>query len=816
MTPSELTGEVLAGRYELREIIGRGAASVVYRALDQKHGRDVAVKVLRAELTQSLTADRFVREIGIAAKLTHPHILPLYDSGEAHGQFYYVTPFIQGESLREHLDRQSQMAPRDAVVLARALASALACAHAHGIVHRDLKPENVLLVSGQALLSDFGIAQVLQLPADEPRFTMTGLVVGTPQYMSPEQAAGSRGVDARSDIYSLGCMLYEMLAGAVPFQGESVQAIIARRFTEEAPDVHGQRAEVPRALADLVANMLEREPSDRVQTAVELEGLFGAVEVECASQSGSSYARLAGRSTSSLRRRVRRGRGIALTAVVAGVLAGGAWLARDVPWVGALLRLGPSVKTLAVLPLVNLSGDVQQDYFADGITAALITDLSRLPGVKVISMTSVMQYKLMKKPMRDIAHELHADALLEGTMMREGERVRITATLIRASDEQSLWTRSFDGQAGQLFELQRAVGVDVAREIGARFSPGAGAARRSVKPESQQAYLKGAYYAGQSRLEEAIASFMRAVEVDPTNAPAYAAMSRAYYFRAFFGEVAPQEAFSQMRRAAAAALAQDATLGEAHGLMALVNTHFDYDWPAAEKHFAQALALSPSNAQVHHDYAHFLLAMGRGAESVEESRRAVELDPANPMLTACLGWHSLFDARFDESVRHAAEAQRMMPSFWARVVQGWAEAGKGQRVQSVESMRGAMVLEPSLGFTQAALGYALGRNGETREARSMLAGLLAQSRNGYISAYDIALVYTGIGDNDHAFEWLGKAIAERSIFVVHLAWDARLQPLREDRRFRELLDRLAIPGQAAAAPRPRTIAMAPVGRPAIP
>jgi tetratricopeptide (TPR) repeat protein len=203
--------------------------------------------------------------------------------------------------------------------------------------------------------------------------------------------------------------------------------------------------------------------------------------------------------------------------------------------------------------------------------------------------------------------------------------------------------------------------------------------------------------------------------------------------------------------------------------------------------------------------------MGRGAESVAESRRAVELDPANPMLTACLGWHSLFDARFDESLRHAAEAQRMMPSFWARIVQGWAQAGMGQKPESVASMRDAIALEPSLGFTQAALAYALGRNGEIKEARSLLAGLLAQSRSGYISAYDIALVYTGIGDNDRAFEWLGKAIAERSIFVVHLAWDARLQPLRTDRRFPELLARLAIPGQSGPAPPSKAVAMAHAG-----
>ena len=240
--------------------------------------------------------------------------------------------------------------------------------------------------------------------------------------------------------------------------------------------------------------------------------------------------------------------------------------------------------------------------------------------------------------------------------------------------------------------------------------------------------LKGAYYAGQGRFEEAAALFQKAVDVDPTNAAAYAALARAYYFRAFFGEVAPQEAFSQMRRAAGTALTLDPQLGEAHGLMALVNTHFDYDWAAAEKRFANALELSPSNAQMHHDYAHFLLAMRRGPESITESRRALELDPANPMLTSCLGWHSLFDARFEQSLNYAAEAQRMMPSYWALIVQGWAESSNGQHQKAVESMRRAAALAPELGFAKAALAHALAGNGETREAREVLAQLLAQAR----------------------------------------------------------------------------------------
>jgi serine/threonine-protein kinase len=797
------SGEIFAGRYELHEVIGQGASAVVYRARDLRHDRDVAVKVLRDELTQSLTADRFAREIGITASLVHPHILPLHDSGESGGKFFYVAPFIDGESLRHRLEREPQLPLRDAVVIARAIASALECAHERGIVHRDIKPENVLLTSGQALLSDFGIARVLQVQEDQ-RLTATGLVIGTPQYMSPEQATGEIPIDARSDIYSLGCMLYEMLAGTTPFSGPSAHAVIMSRFAKALPDVRERRAEVPRALAELVSTMAARQPAQRVQTARQLSAMLSAVESECP-PSGPTYNRMAGHILARARLRLKRSRSMA-AGTAAAVLLLTTWLVRDTPLVAGLLSRAPRVNTLAVLPLANLSGDVQQEFFADGLTEVLITDLSQLAGVKVISRTSVMQYKMIKRPMHEIARELNADALLEGTVQREGERLLITANLVSGSSGQNIWTRSYPGRVGELLELQRAVGLDVAREIGARFAQRSAPRQARIKPESQTSFLKGAYYAGQGRFQEATASFQKAVDVDPTNAAAYAGLARAYYFRAFFGEVAPQEAFSQMRRAAGAALTLDPQNGEAHGLMALVHTHFDYDWAAAEKRFEDALTHSPSNAQVHHDYAHFLLAMQRGPESVDESRRALELDPANPMLTSCLGWHSLFDERFDQSMQYASEAQRMMPSYWALIVQGWAESSSGQQEKAVESMRKATALAPALGFTKAALAHALARNGEAREARAILAQLLEQARTGYVSAYDITIVYAGLGDADQAFDWLGKALAERSMFVVHLTWDARLRPLHSDRRFAELTQRLAAPDRPVSPKGPKTVA----------
>ena len=790
----------LAGRYEILTEIGRGGAAVVYRARDLKHDRDVAIKVMHEELTQSIGADRFLREIGIVAKLTHPNILPLYDSGETAGCFYYVTPFIEGESLRARLERDRQLPVREALRIARAVAAALECAHAHGVVHRDIKPENILIASGQPLLSDFGIARVLQVgERKQERLTSLGIAVGTPAYMSPEQASGENDIDPRSDVYSLGCVLYEMLAGEPPFAGENLQALIASRLTQDAPDVRSIRAAVPEPVSQLLSAMLERVVGDRIQTAAELARALDASDLESALLSGSSYAPTLSRRTIAIRRRRLLSRVVGGVGAVA--LGVALWLGRSALGLGS----GAAIRTLAVLPFANLTGDEKQDYYADGLTDALITELSKLRSLKVIPRTSIMQYKMMPKRIVEIAREVRADALIEASYSREGDSVRIMAKLVRGSDEQSLWGDTYDGRVGELLPLQHHVAVSIAREIGTKFAPGDGAGV-AVKPESEETYLKGVSFADQNRYEEAIASFTKSVEIDPANAPAYAALSRAHYFRAFFGEVAPMHAFREMRSAAAAALAQNERLAEAHGVMALVNTHFDYDWAAAEQHFIRALELMPSNAQVHHDYAHFLLAMGRRPESVEQSRLAVELDPANAMLTACVGWHSLFDHRFDEALEHAAESQRLMPGFWGMIVQGWAEIGKGAHAAAVASMREAVSLRPDLAFADAALAHALARNGERTEAREVLDRLLAREQESYVSPYDIALVYAALDDRDEAFEWLDKAFIERSMFAVHLKWDARLDPLRGDARFAEREKRLAIPERVS--PGTRTAAKA--------
>ena len=784
-----LTPSILAHGYEIQRELGRGGMATVYLARDTRHDRAVAIKFLSPDLSQAFGIERFQREIAITAKLAHPNILPLHDSGESDGRLYYVMPFVSGESLRARLNRERQLPVRDAICIARGIASALEHAHAHGVVHRDIKPENILLADGKPIVADFGIARALEGSAGE-QLTSTGVSIGTPAYMSPEQAAGEH-VDERADIYSLGCVLYEMLAGEPPFTGPTAQSIVAKRFANPAPDIRESRDTVDDGLAASIARALARVPADRIQTASELGALLDRAELACVSNSGTVPSRA--------RRFARRRSALWPTLTTAAALVTATAVVLAVPSlrqrVTRLISGPTTIRTLAVLPLANLSGDMSQDYLADGLTDALINGLSELGSINVISRTSVNQYRMMpmKKSLHDIARELHADAVLEASVVRNRDLVKISGRLIRASDDHQLWKHTYERQIGNALEFENDVATDIAQEIGTKLVDKPAATVASIKPEAQEAYLKGAYLAGQSRFKEAIDQFQVAVEKDPNHSAAYAGLARAYYFRAFFGEVAPVEAFSQMERAAQRAIEHDPRSAEAHGLMALVDVHYKWDWPAAQKEFALALALAPSNAQVHHDYAHFLLAVGRRAESVAETERARQLDPANPMLTTCTGWHSLFDKQFDAALARANESQMMMPNFWAQIVSGWAHLGKGQNDSAVASMRQAAALSKDLPFADAALAHALAKAGKTAEARRLLDGLLQQSLRGYVSAYDIAIVYAGLGDNDQAIEWLRKALGERSMFVVHMTWDTRLDGLRADPRFIELVKQLGMP-----------------------
>jgi eukaryotic-like serine/threonine-protein kinase len=812
---------VLAERYEIGRCIGRGGMATVYVAHDRKHDRMVAIKFLNAELAQSLGAERFLREIGIAARLSHPHILPLHDSGEAEGLLYYVMPYVEGESLRDRLNRERQLPQEEALRIACEAASALEHAHRAGILHRDIKPENILLADGHAILADFGIARGLD-SASAARLTATGLVVGTPAYMSPEQAGADPVLDARSDVYSLACVLYEMLAGEPPFTGPTAHAIIAKRLSGPPPRIRTVRPAVPEALEEVLLCALDPVPADRYASV----GAFRQALATC--ERG--------------RTRTRRGRSLR-AAAIGGPLAVVAVLAGLWGLAGPTVPNAP-VTTLAILPLSNLSVDPEHSYLAEGLTDALIGDLTGIRGIRVISRSSVMRFASaslgtggmgnmmpdaggmemtddvtggmgmeggMPRPppmsVTEIARELHVDKVVQGSLARAGDSVTVSISLLRADPIQSVWSGRYVRHVRELFVLQRDVAAGI---VGALGDPGRerellAAPARAYDPAAHEAYLRGAYFQAHWRLPQAIASFERAIELDPTHAPAYAGLARAHYFLAFFGDIAPGIALGTMRRAANAALAQDSLLAEAHAQLALVRMIQDWDWTGAEDHFRRALVISPNHAQIRHDYAHFLLGQGRRRESLEETQRALALDPANPMLTSCVGWHSLFDGHHDEAIRFASDAHDMMPDHWAQIVLGWALLGEGKPDPALVAFREATRLNPGA-FTLAALGHALAVAGHTAEARAVLTELLGRAEQQYVSPYDIATVYAGLGDADATFRWLRRATEERSMFVVHVGWDARFTRVRNDERFAALMEgELRLPMQRFAAAFPAQV-----------
>jgi serine/threonine-protein kinase len=820
---------LIAERYEIVRRIGSGGMAAVYLARDRRHDRDVAIKVLHPDLAQSLGAERFLREINIAAQLTHPNILTVHDSGEASGLLYYVMPFIVGESLRDRLSREKQLPLDEALRITCEIAGALDFAHRHNVLHRDIKPENILLQDGHAMLADFGIARAIG-SASVGQLTATGTTLGTPAYMSPEQSAGEQSLDGRSDLYSLASVLYEMLAGEAPFTGPTGQSIIAKRLSGQPPRIRTVRPAVPAEVEEVLLRALDPVPVDRYQTVEQ----FRAALAACPQTTGEGYTAISGSRSASRVANSRNSvpayaRRIALAATVVSVLA-----------LGALWRFGylvrgsdGSTQTLAVLPLENASGDPQYAYLADGLTDALIDDLVRIPGVRVISGTSVMRYAsaslagvamgAMPKPampptssggmnamgppktVAEIGRELHADIILKGRLTRANDSIRVSATLIKASTQEKLWTKEYVRDSRQLFTLQQDLKNDIARQVaggadGRNLNTRTG---KEINPAANEAYLKGVYYQAHWKLPQAIASFERAVAIDSSDARAQAGLSRAYYFLAFFGDIPPGIAFGKMRRAASAALANDSLLAEAHAQIALVKMLQEWDWRGAEQEFRRAIELSPGDAQIHHDYAHFLLALGRQRESLDETAKAVELDPANPMLISCMGWHSLFDHKFDQAIRFAAEANALMPAEWASIVRGWALLGEGHPDSAVVAFAEGTRLS-SGSFATAALANGLAMAGRTAESKQILDQLLTREQKEYVSPYDIATVYAGLGERDEAFRWLRRAADERSTFIVHLGWDSRFNKIRSDPRYRALIEqelKLGMPVRTVASAR---------------
>ena len=457
----------------------------------------------------------------------------------------------------------------------------------------------------------------------------------------------------------------------------------------------------------------------------------------------------------------------------------------------------PPIRSVAVLPLENLSGDTTQEYFADGMTDALITELARTGTLQVISRTSVMPYKKAMKPLPAIARELKVDAIVEGTVQRSGNHVRVTAQLIRASIDRHLWANTYDGDLSNVLTLQGDIALAIAKQVQGKLGaaqPAAITKSRQVRPEAYEAYLKGNYYLDSGDLQKSIEYFNEAIKLDPDYAPPFAHMARAYFFLTFFSEMPPNVGWGNVMQAATTAIQKDESLPEAHGSLALAMLHYNWDWAGAEREFKRALELNPSDADIRHDYAHYLMAMGRTSESAAESDRAVQLDPIGSQLTSCLCWHRFAARQYDQSIEQATRFLHNQPkNRWAHTILGWDYEQKGQYPEAISEFQRAVELSRGDPFYLAALGHAFAMAGKTADAHEVLRKLNELSRQRYVSPFDVALIYIALGEKDHSFEWLQRAFIDRSSFLVYSKWEPRLDPLRSDPRFHDLVRRIGLP-----------------------
>jgi len=731
----ELLNAALAGRYTIERELGRGGMATVYLANDVKHRRPVAIKVLRPELAAAMGPDRFLREVEIAASLNHPHILALYDSGEADGLLFYVMPYVGGESLRNRLDREHELPLADALAITSQVAAALQHAHARNIIHRDIKPENILLYEGEAMVADFGIALAVSAAAED-RLTETGIAVGTPEYMSPEQAVGERELDARSDVYSLACVLYELLAGEPPFTGRTAQAILAKRFADPVPLVGRLRAGIPAAVEQALRTALARAPADRFASA--------AAFVEALTKPAGAP---------------------------------------------------PRSRSIAVLPFVNLSADPANDYFADGVTEDVIAQLSKVRALQVISRTSVMPFKNREESLREIAAKLQVATLLEGSVRRAGDRVRIVAQLIDADTDRHLWADTYDRQLTDIFAIQADVAVHIAAALRAELSPHE-KTRIQKEPTSDmqayQLYLQGRHYFIRytpEGMRKSIEYFEQAIARDPAYALAYTGVGMAYVELGEGGTLAPDQAYARAKQAVAKALELDGELAEAHSTLAYLSFVADYDWVTAEREFKRALELNPNSPDAYDYYGRLLQALERYDEAIATLTRAKELDPLAHRVD--LATALLRAGRYEEALRSARPATELDPhDSRAHATLGWAYLKSGAHDEGLAELKKAVALSPGATTWLAQLGEAYGLVGKVEDAQRVLEQLQELSRQRYVSPYHMAYVYTGLGEMDSAIDWLQRAFRERAGAVYGIKGSFLFTSLRSHPRFTALLQKM--------------------------
>lgn len=765
--------QIVAGRYELIRELGRGGMGRVFLALDRHHDRHVALKCMRDDAAVGLARERFLREIRLASQLNHPHILAVHDSFEADGQLYYVTPYIAGETLAARLTREHQLSIDEAVHIGLQLLAALHYAHERGILHRDIKPENVLLHEGVALLADFGLARAI---STDGRVTQSGVAVGTPAYMSPEQAVGAPDIDGRSDLYAVACVLYEMLTGDPPFTGASLQAILARKATDAVLPIRTVRPTVSHALEAAVGHALARNPADRYATAREFAGAL----------------QTAGRQGPGGRRRF-------LLGVAAGALLAAGFAARPL-WVHLHAPPRPQVTSLAVLPFENLSSD-SSAYFAEQVHEALIGALGRIPALRVTSRQSTLRYRGPSSSLGEIAAALNVDAVVEGSVVQVRDSVRIYARLVVAQPERQIWAHHYERLLSGIFALQDDVTRDIARQIAVQLPQARDARPRTehaVRPDAYRAWLRGMDHMNRLRgmdVNACLRSALDAVRIDPTFARAHVLLARCYGQQPFVLDSPPAGPLTRAKESAYQALRLDNDLDEAHAALAWSLAVLDWDWNGAERYYRRALELNPGSSRMHATLGWMLSWQGRFDEALVHARRALDLDPLSLGINQNLAAILTVAGRHDEAISQARRVIQLDSAYvFGHVRLTIALLAAGRADEAVRAAHHALALNDHReSHYKSYLASAYSAAGRDDQARAILNELLTTRSHRYVPADAIAGVYASLGETDNALRWLEIGMKQRDANMILLKVWPIWRPLRSEPRYRGMLRRIGLP-----------------------
>lgn len=769
------------GHYKILEKIGAGGMGVVYRARDLHLGRLAALKVLAWERISSPDRKRrFVQEAKAASALNHPHIITIYDISNEGGTDFIAMEYVEGDTLSRLIGSKG-LPLNEALDYAVQIVDAIAKAHAAGIIHRDLKPGNIMITrEGQVKVLDFGLAKLTEAgPSAEPDITHTaephtdaGIIMGTVAYMSPEQAEGEI-VDARSDIFSLGSVLYEMVTGRSAFSGGTPLMIIDA-IRHKSPILPGRlNPDCPPELERVIGKALEKDRELRYQTAADLIADLRRVKRD--SDSGRSEA--PSRSGRPVRAATRR------KAVV-----------KD--W------SGKQVRRLAVLPFENASTDPEMEYLSDGITESLINGLSQLPRLQVLARSTVFRFKGQSDPV-EAARELDVRAILTGKVVQVRDTLIVSVELVDAESGSHMWGARYQRKAADILEVQDAIAQEISSQLHVRLTSEQKkrlGKRSTGNPEAYRLYLKGRYHWNKwsaDGFRKSMEYYQKALQIDPDYALSYAGLADIYSSTTFTDAVgvAPVEQVSKAKEAALKALELDGSLAEAHTALADIKFSYDWEWAAAEKAFKRALELNPGWAHAHHRYSHLLIVLGRMNESLAASLRALELDPLDPEMSVHLAFHYFNARQYDEALESCRSAQEIDPNFHETYwMLGLAYGGKELFEEAITALRRGIALSGESAMERMALGYVYGRAGRKAEAEGILQELNELARRRHVSGYDFAVVYAGQGLKDRALESLERAYRERTNWMPYISVDPRLDSLRSDPRFQDLLRRLDLPG----------------------